>query len=402
MKIAFITPMFVSQPIGGLQIRFYQFQRLLERIASGRLVIWDLRDSKPVDPRDPPLTDNGRTELQAFHPSLRARDMLRDTVVLARHAWPSFVAQSLIEQQNRILTWIDQEKPKHVVLVHPYATELLPYLRLRGMQVFVDCHNVESDLARQLAFLTPPGRGKLHALVRWRVFERRERHYLPFANEVWVPSEINAARLRQMYPGNVRVRCVPNALDIAQYETQSEESLSVTHDMVFPAEFGYPPNVLAAEILCRQVLLPVRKLFPDARLILVGRDQRGWAKKFEHEPDVIVTGEVPDTRPYLYEASIVPVPILQGSGTRFKILEALALERAVVTTPLGCEGLDVQDGKHLLIREINQFAPAIISLLRNPLERQTLGRNGRELVKAKYSLEAVEGIVREAFYSVAM
>ncbi len=385
--------MIVSNPVGGLQIRFHQIQRVLERITSGELIIWDIGDQKPIDLSSPTLLDRGHTEPQAFPPSNGVIGILHDIATLVLHTWPFFVAQSLIGQRDRILAWINEEQPTHVVVVHPYATELVPDLRRRNIRVFVDCHNVESDLARQLTSLIPLGPEKLHALVLRRVFEQREKRYLPIANEVWVPSEINAQRLRKICHGNVLARCVSNAVDITQYHAYRND---ITHDIVFPAEFGYRPNALGAEILCQRVLPIVREAIPDSRLVLVGRDQKGWAKALQHEPDVHVTGEVPDTRSYLYQAGVIPVPILQGSGTRFKILEALALELPVVTTPLGCEGLDVQDGEHLLIREIDEFASAIISILLNPSSGRILGHNGRNLIESRYSLEIIEDVVREA------
>ena len=115
----------------------------------------------------------------------------------------------------------------------------------------------------------------------------------------------------------------------------------------------------------------------------------------ENGVDVLATGLVPDTQPYFRAAGVVAVPILQGSGTRFKILEALALGRPVVTTPLGTEGLAVRDGEHLLIRELNDFPEAIISLLSDPSRGRELGRSGRQLVETEYSWCAVERLLRE-------
>jgi glycosyltransferase involved in cell wall biosynthesis len=112
---------------------------------------------------------------------------------------------------------------------------------------------------------------------------------------------------------------------------------------------------------------------------------------------VITTGEVPDVRASLRDAGVVVVPVLHGSGTRFKILEALALARPVVSTPLGAEGLDIRDGEHLLIREIDQFPEAIIRLLRDPELGRRLGQAGRCVVEEQYSWEAAEQIMRQAF-----
>src|SRR6185437_14800217 len=123
-------------------------------------------------------------------------------------------------------------------------------------------------------------------------------------------------------------------------------------------------------IMKERVLPIVQREIRDARLVLLGRDPDEAAKRLERHPDVVATGEVPDTRPYLQRAGVVVVPILNGSGTRYKILEALALGLPVVSTPLGAEGLDVHDGEHLLIRNIDEFSDAILSILREPDHRK--------------------------------
>ena len=88
----------------------------------------------------------------------------------------------------------------------------------------------------------------------------------------------------------------------------------------------------------------VREAVPDARLILAGSDPFGLAQRLTRPPQVVATGEISDMRPEFARAAVVVVPVLNGGGTRFKILEALALQRPVISTPRGCEGLLVQAG----------------------------------------------------------
>jgi glycosyltransferase involved in cell wall biosynthesis len=102
-------------------------------------------------------------------------------------------------------------------------------------------------------------------------------------------------------------------------------------------------------------------------------------------------------RPEFARAGVVVVPVLNGGGTRFKILEALALERPVISTPRGSEGLLVKDGVHLWIRELDDFAATITAALTDATEGRRLAQNGRSRVEELYSWDAVEGIIREAF-----
>jgi polysaccharide biosynthesis protein PslH len=125
---------------------------------------------------------------------------------------------------------------------------------------------------------------------------------------------------------------------------------------------------------------------PEATWYLVGARPPASFRRLAALPGVTVTGEVPQTQPYLREAAVAVAPLLVGGGTRLKILEALAMEKAVVTTSLGCEGLDVVPGEHLLVAdEPDAFADAVTRLLQDDDLRARLGAAGRQLVERAYS-----------------
>jgi glycosyltransferase involved in cell wall biosynthesis len=116
-------------------------------------------------------------------------------------------------------------------------------------------------------------------------------------------------------------------------------------------------------------------------------------------PGVVVTGTVPDVRRYVARAAAVVVPLRMGSGTRLKVLEGLAMGKALVSTSLGCEGIDVRDGEHLLIADDpRDFAAAVLRLLDDSGAAAALGQRGRALAVAQYSwATVVEGL--EGFYT---
>jgi glycosyltransferase involved in cell wall biosynthesis len=101
--------------------------------------------------------------------------------------------------------------------------------------------------------------------------------------------------------------------------------------------------------------------------------------------NVVVTDTVPDVRPYVHRSAVFVVPLRMGGGTRLKVLEGLAMEKAVVSTAVGCEGIDVKHGEHLLIAdEPRAFADAVLKLLSDRELAVTLGRRGRALVERDY------------------
>lgn len=372
-KIALITPMAVERPIGGWQMRLRQLSEVLGRVAPGRVATWDMGAAAPTD--------------TSWLPDCASVCPDNDPAAGLRRAWdrrPVWIRPSLIGQERRLLAWLDHVRPTHAVVVHPHGTPLLPHLRARGIRTFVDCHNVESDLARDLVAIAGSPAERAQAWIRWRLIVDRERRHFPLADELWVPSEGDLDRTRSLVSGGVRVRCVPNAIDVGAYEPCEP---TTSHDAAFPADFIYPPNVVAAARCVADVWPSVTARVHDARLLLLGRDTDGAAARLARPPEVVATGEVPDTRPFLCAAGVVLVPILQGSGTRFKIIEALALGRPVVTTPLGCAGLAVRDGEHLFVRELEDFAPAIVTCLEDPEHGRRMGEAGRRLVATAYSWE---------------
>jgi glycosyltransferase involved in cell wall biosynthesis len=160
--------------------------------------------------------------------------------------------------------------------------------------------------------------------------------------------------------------------------------------MVFTGSLHYAPNTEAMLYFTSEIWPKVRRLIPEATLSMVGGHPPVNIRRLAHLPNVTVTGYVPDIRPYIAGAQIVIVPLRIGGGTRLKIVEALAMGKAVVTTSLGCEGLEVQNNRHLLIADDpNEFADRVIDLLRSPQRCRELGTEGRRLVEEMYDWQAI-------------
>jgi glycosyltransferase involved in cell wall biosynthesis len=114
---------------------------------------------------------------------------------------------------------------------------------------------------------------------------------------------------------------------------------------------------------------------------------RAEAHEAEH---IIVTGEVEDARPYIARASVFAAPLRAGSGTKVKILEALALQRAVLTTPIGAEGLELTRGREVFIEDHPEsFESSLMKLLSDPDLRRELGQRGRDWAERHASLEVL-------------
>ncbi|HKI46192.1 MAG TPA: glycosyltransferase family 4 protein, partial [Balneolales bacterium] len=139
---------------------------------------------------------------------------------------------------------------------------------------------------------------------------------------------------------------------------------------------------------------------PEAKIYIVGKNPPRTLKRRAAD-DVIVTGYVDDVRPYASKAGVYVVPLRMGSGTRLKILEGLAMRKAIVTTTIGCEGLDVVDGEHVAIADDPaRFAEKVIELLVNTQKNKKLADNGYKKVRSKYDWDVITSTMNEALDSI--
>lgn len=265
-------------------------------------------------------------------------------------------------------------------------------------RVVVDMDDVETAKLRGFLAL-PPHVGASSAKRRQRRLELPlwaglERRVLRTADLVVVCSELDRTRLARK---NVRV--VPNG-----YHLPADEDRPAARNgpptVLLVGTFSYPPNADAAAYAAREVLPRLRERVPDARLRLVGRGSAALPADLAGLPGVELVGEVESTTPELRSAGVAIVPVRYGGGTRIKILEAFAHGVPVVSTALGCEGLDAEDGLHLIVRDGAQaLADACADLLEDPERALRLGAAGRRLLEqgltSQHVARAVQDVVAE-------
>jgi glycosyltransferase involved in cell wall biosynthesis len=217
---------------------------------------------------------------------------------------------------------------------------------------------------------------------------------------IWTCSEEDARALRP-HCAPTEVVVVPNGIDVpwyAEIRKPSRGSRRGALTLLFVASYWYEPNRIAAEMLITGILPAVRAAFPRVRLLLVGAapsDAMLGAAKIDRQ--ISLTGRVHDVRPYLELADIVAAPLTAGSGTRLKLLEALAARRAVVTTTKGAEGLALRDGSELLIRDdVPAFAQALIDLGEDAERRVALAEQGYRRTCELYGWDALAPAFAEA------
>lgn len=246
----------------------------------------------------------------------------------------------------------------------------------------LDEHNIEYELFQRMS----EGERSLPRRVFNRVeharFRRFEQACWNRADACVVTSEREVDTVRTAAPDTPLV-VVPNAVDL-DYFAPSTAPVE-PHTVIFSGTLNYRPNLDAARYLIDEIWPLVRRRYPNARLTLTGSHE-GVDIRSLARPGVRLLGQVPDVRPYVREATAVAVPIRIGGGTRLKVLEALAMGKATVSTAAGCEGVAVRDGEHLMLAEDpSTFASRIFEVFENPGLRDALGQAGRRLIETRYS-----------------
>lgn len=259
----------------------------------------------------------------------------------------------------------------------------------------VDMHNVYSRLAARAAREQRDIARQLYLQHEAALIARIERQASLNAHTVLAVSEEDADYFAAL--GARRVTLVPNGVDCAQYEQLPLAGRSGAPTILYVGSFTWEPNVAAARFLATEVLPRVAQHVPDARVVLVGKDPGPDIRALAAaDARVVVAGNVPDVSVYLRQAHVLAVPLQVGGGTRLKILEAFAAGVPVVSTPVGCEGIRGEDGKHLIIVDRPDFAAAITTLLRDGARAHRLAHAARALARERYDWLTVGAAAAEA------
>lgn len=248
----------------------------------------------------------------------------------------------------------------------------------------LDEHNIEYEIVRRSIRVERSLARKSFSVLEYLKIKRAEQSAWRLFDGCAVTSNRELPEV-QAANGGRPVAVVPNGVDLDFFHPQSVESPS---GLVFTGLMRYRPNVEAMTHFVREVLPQIHRYRPDVTLTIVG-----WGASDEVRqllgPRVNVTGRVPDIRPYLAGAAAVIAPIRMGGGTRLKVLEALAMARPLIATPLACEGIDVVPGCHAAIADgPEQFAEAVLDVLSDRQRAEALGRAGRRLVEAHYGWQS--------------
>jgi glycosyltransferase involved in cell wall biosynthesis len=319
--------------------------------------------------------------------SARLRTAAAGRADLADRLWSPEFAATL----QRLIT----DSPPDVVQVE--GLELGRYLDVArqcrpGLPIVYDAHNAEVTIQWRgwRSDRATPSRWLAAAYSRLQVgrLARLETAVCRQADAVTCVSDTDAAALQKLVPG-LRPVVVPNGIELADY-TPPAEAAATEPLLTFTGKMDYRPNVDAAVWFASDILPIVQRDWPAARLQVIGQQPTARLLRHHGRGGVEVVGAVADIQPYIKGCAVYVAPLRMGGGTRFKLLEAMALARPVVSTTIGAEGFGVASGRELLIADdAYDFAQAVILLLGDRALAAQLGRAGRAFVEAAYDWGAI-------------
>jgi len=298
--------------------------------------------------------------------------------------------------QSLVASWLSERRCD--VAVCDFLSASLNFPRNPRIPTALFQHNVESVLWQRQA------EAEQNPLNRW-VFQleaARMKRYEPAAlqrfQRIIAVSEVDREQMKGMAPGTP-ITVVPTGVDLRQFRPDPAVKSS-PFLVIFVGSMDWTPNIDAVEWFCAEIWPRILAQVPQARFRIVGRAPDARVLKLAGDT-VEVTGTVASVVEHFRQAAVVAVPLRAGGGTRLKILEAMAVGKAVVSTTVGAEGLDVHPGRDILLADdLESFAHAVISLLEDPDLRERYERGALELA-ARYDWSVIAERFAEALEQTA-
>jgi polysaccharide biosynthesis protein PslH len=392
MRFLFLTPQFPYPPQAGGPLRNYGLIDGLHA-AGHRVDLLTFVEPGQPDPAATPLAGLCERIITVPAPSRSTRQRLRDLLLsaeadIARRFYSPDFAKAL----SGLLAAGCYD------LVQIEGLEMAPYLPLvragnPAAKTVYDAHNAEFNLQhlihrvdrRNLTRLP----AALYSFLQWRRLTRLERAVCQQVDHVIAVSEADAEALHELVP-TLQPDVVPNGIYTAEYTCLDKQLDLGPAALLFTGTMNYRPNVDAVLWFADEIMGVIREAVPEARLFIVGNKPHSRLDGVRQRDYIEVTGYVQDVTPFLHSATVYVAPLRMGSGTRLKLLQAMAAGCAIVSTSTGAEGLHVSSGREILLADTAaRFARATVALLRDPAQRVQLGQAAQELVRQQYDWSVI-------------
>ncbi len=404
IKVLVLTPQTPYPPDQGAPIRNFNFIRYLGSSPAYELSL--LSFGRPEE-RDPPPETPSILEKLCNRVEIVTPPNSRSKISrLKAQAFGSLPDLALRLNSNdfkiRLKELLDQENFAAILCegleLAPFLMEAFKSWNKPRPLLILDEHNTEYLLQKRV-FQSEVSLGVRRlpaAIYSWSQYIRLkkfETKALKFFDRVIAVSENEKAALNLLLPEKA-IAVIPNGIDLEEFKPPSEPGEELPYQLIFSGTMDFRPNVDAVLWFARKVWPQVRKAKPQATFIITGKRPSPAVEGLGKLPGIKVTGPVKDIRPYILQSAVFVLPMRMGGGVRLKLLEALALGKALVTTPFGADGVPLTPGKEAIFaNDPAAFAKEVIFLLDQPEVRKKLGEAGRDFVEKNYGWKMISPLL---------
>lgn len=399
VKILWLSHLVPYPPKGGVLQRSYNLVRELAKYHDVDLLAFN---QKPMMLTHYPDIETGLADARKHLAEFCGRiEVLQLPVDKSRYGRHLIALKSLFtrpyninwlvsdEYAERLQQWLVQQRYD---LVHFDTISFAPYLPLlpAGIATALDHHNIESPMLIRRAEME---RNPLKKFYFWQEGVRL-RHYeathCPQFSTNITCSDLDTERLLQISP-TCDAQTIPNGVDIDYFKPAEQTAEGDELRLIFVGRLNWYPNAQAVTYIAETLWPLLKRRWPDIKFDIIGANPPAAAKALAaQDTNFIVHGFVDEMRTYMHKATVYVCPITDGGGTKLKMLDALAMGKAIVADPIACEGIKVVDGVNVLFASTPEaYVERIAEFVDSPTKRTSFGRAARELIENEYSYAAI-------------
>ncbi len=397
MKILWLSHLIPYPPKGGVLQRAYH---LLREVAKYHEIdVLAFHQPNLMRPLVPSLDDGIQqsvTALSAFCNKVEFIDIDSDKQYLGNYR---LALKSLLTSDPYNINWLKSKKFEAALkkllesndydLVHLDTISLLPYFQyVKHIPTVLDHHNIESHMLLRRAD------NEKNILKKWYFkqeglrLEKHEKKYCPQVSLNITCSEIDQHKLQHIAPGSW-VEEIPNGVDINFFNP--DRTIKQDQNLIFIGRLSWYPNTQAVRYIAHEIWPAIKAELPTISIDIIGASPPKDVLKLSiTDNNFRVHGFVDDISPFFNKAAIYLCPITDGGGTKLKVLDALAMEKALIANQIACEGIKVTEGENVIFAQtVDEYVKAIKLLLNDENLRREMGIKARQLIENEYSYEKV-------------
>jgi glycosyltransferase involved in cell wall biosynthesis len=325
-------------------------------------------------------------------PKLSKIDLCKSLLTLE----PFFVKRNTSKEMTSLIAFLINKNNYNAV--HLDGLPLIQYFTLfpTDKKIVFDLRDSWTVLYKKI-YKNKSGLGRIFNWIKWYAIKRYESKALHLAVTPVLLSSEDKKAVEKLHPHLTgKIVLIPNGVDTEYFIPCHASEEGSVPQIIFTGAMTYAPNVEAVEYFVNNILEKILVKLPSVKFLVVGK-KPGQSLLKLNSTSISIIGEVDDIRPYICMSQIVVCPLLSGAGIKNKVIEAMALGKSVVSTPIGVEGIPGESGVHFLVcKDDLDFANAVISLIKSPDKRTAIGIAARVVIEKAFcwrsSMNAFESL----------